>query len=444
MNNVIKNFVIAFSANINPLLSGLRKASGGFESLNSNVSKFAGLLGVAFGGGAMINTMANLGNELKNFSDLTGISSEDTSRLGSVLAKFGGSANDAMNDLKALQTAMFDSLKGEGALIEANKEFGISISNQGGKLKDSSKTLKELADQFSKMNKQSAIAAGSKLGLSESTIRLLMQGKDGVDKLFKSQDSLGKITDSEIEASKDFNSMLKDLKFAFEKISLVILKAIMPAFKSVHDVFLKVMKAFNDNGFRAVKVFGAIFGILASVKVLMIGISLAAQGVLLPFTIIATVLAAIVLILDDVWTFLEGGDSVLGDWVNKNETVKAAVEKIKEVFATIKEIVLNIVDYFKNLTFDKLIQDLGKLKDKILDSLSSPFKGWFGSDKKDIPIAKSNTNTTNNTNNTNNNNISIKQNVTTSDPKAFASETTDLIKKQLQNEVMATSGGGYQ
>ena len=440
--NVLKEFVVSFSAKVTPLMEGLKKATGGFSDLANNISKVAGLIGTALSGAVAINAAAKMGEELQNFADLTGIAANETKDLGNILEKFGGSASDAMSDLKTLNQAFYDASKGEGALVEATEKYGKVMSNQGGRLQNTRQAMSELADKMSKMNKQSALALGQKLGLSEATIRLLMQGKKGVDNLYKSQSSLGNITNQEIQSGKEFSNMLKDVKFFFEKISMVLLNALMPIMRKVHSIFTQFIKMMNRNGWQIVKILGVVAGILVGIKVTMIAISFAVSKISIPLLVIVTIITIIVLLVDDFMTFLAGGDSIIGELIKNNETLNGVVEKLRDMWNWICDKVKMVVDYFKELTLDKLIDDLKSVGSYIGKWIGGKFGFSFGDDVKKAPVASknsvSNSNTTNN-NTSNNNNVNINQNIVTNNPKQLANDTN----KELKNAIQSSSAAGY-
>ncbi|RDU70424.1 hypothetical protein CQA66_08425 [Helicobacter aurati] len=439
--NVLKEFIVSFNAKISPLMDGLKKASGGFNDLANNVSKVAGLIGAALGGAVAINAAAKMGEELQNFADLTGIAADDAKNLGDILGKFGGSASDAMNDLKNLNTAFYQATKGEGALVDATLEYGKIMSNQGGRLQNTRQAMSELADKMSKMNKQAALALGQKLGLSDATIRLLMQGKKGVDDLYKSQSSLGNITKEEIQSGKDFSNMLKDVKFFFEKISMVLLNALMPIMKKVHSIFTAFIKILNRNGWQIVKILGIVAGILVGIKITMIAISVASKAMFAPFNLVIVIIIAILLVIDDIVTYFRGGKSLIGKWIESNETLRGVVEKLKDLWDWICGTVETIKEYFENLTLDKLLSDVKEIGANI--------GKWFGKkigfisedDVQKAPISNKNINNSNTTNNNtnNNNNVSINQNIVTNNPKQLANDTN----KELATALKSSSAAGY-
>lgn len=479
----LKEFTINFNAKIKPLQEKLKEATKNINDFSSQISKMTGLLGLAFGSGAMINSMATFGNELKNFSDLTGIATEDTANLGAVLSKFGGDTSSAMNSLKSLQNAMNDAIKGEGALIDLQQKFGISISKQNGKLTDTRKALIELSTQFSKMSKANAMLAGQKLGLDDATIRLLMQGSKEVDNLLESQKELGVITAEDAKNSKDFNNILKDLRFMFEKISLMILKEVLPPLKWLFGMIKKVFAVVAGNKRVVLSFFAAIAAFLLIFKRRLLMIAVANVIAWAPFYAAVAIVAAIALIIEDIWGYLNGADSVTGaivdkikDWFNFLQPVKEAflniIQSVKQflenpswdnflnILASIKNYISEVSKAFLNMIpdsvkeffqrgLDKFFNMLNKIKETLANLIPeglintiSKVKGFLGS-SDNAPASQKINNTS--SNKTNNYNVSAKvnQNITTNNGAQVAAQASNSIGEQLRGAVIASSSGGY-
>lgn len=87
-------------------------------------------------------------------------------------------------------------------------------------------------------------------------------------------------------------------------------------------------------------------------------------------------LSAIVLILEDIFTYFEGGDSITGDiinWVKQSEKLKTVWETIKSIFELCLKAIKGIKEFFKDPSFDNVIRIVtGKQQD------SSSFLGNVG------------------------------------------------------------------
>lgn len=441
---VIKEFALKIGANVKPAQDSIKNLQNSADVVVGHLSKLAGALGVTFGAIATFNNIVNAGNELQRFSDLTGIAVDDTSALGNVLEKFGGNSQSAMNTLKNLQNAMNDYSKGSGALVDLHNQFGISISSQGGKLTNTKKALMELSDQFKNLSKQNALMAGQKLGLDESTILLLQQGSRGVEELLDGQKALGVITSQDSEDMQKFNNILIDLKQMFMKIALQLVKIVLPPLQKLVSWITKFFTLINGNRRIVLSFLSAIAIALTPILLTLTQTAIASAATFAPFYAAAAVVTAIALVIEDIWAYLQGADSITGELVKKWPVLGSIIEGIRATILTIVGYAKQIWDYFSNLTFEKLLGDIGHVKDKLLNMIPDWLKPNSWKSKNDNP--KITNNTSNNhqvANNTNNNNITFNQQISTNNPKEFAKQTNDNIKNQLSDYVRANSQGGY-
>lgn len=390
----IQEFNIDFKGNTRPLQDSMKKIQPAINNVASQFMKLGGVIAGAFAIGGGLKAVADLGSELANFEAQTGIAAEEVSYLGHALNEFGGNTQDAKADLDNLQKAFQDSLQGQGALINATKKYNIQVSNQGGKLQNIEQTYRELQKSVEKYDKATQNQILKEMGLTDASIRLIQNKKD-LESTFTTTNNKV-ITQDEIQAGKEFNVMLGEIKQMIQKIIAVGLKSLMPVFRKVFSVITAVFHILTRNGGKFLKIIGLIVIALIAVKLVTIGISLAAQGVLWPFTLIAAIVLIVLVIVDDVWTFFEGGESILGDiidvfteWLDEFPLLKAYLQMVCDFWSEIWEWIKKAFDYICNFTWDGFIEDLKNvgskiyniIKDAICNAVSSgwnAFKSFFG------------------------------------------------------------------
>ena len=184
--------------------------------------------------------------------------------------------------------------------------------------------------------------------------------------------------------------MIDVLKVIFRKVDDVI--QIFGGWTKVLGVILKVLPFIF--GAQLISSIGNVIGALRP-----IGSILAAIG--LKFNLIALAVAAVILVWEDFYTFLEGGNSVIGKVVDKidgfvdvlNEkfptATKIAAVALQALFAPIRAIVSlfrSIGTLFSSLKAGKgILNSLGDGASKFGDSFGAGFsnlKGFFQGDKK--------------------------------------------------------------
>lgn len=441
----IQEFNIAFNGTTEKLQNAMKGIKAPLQNLHNQFMKIGAAIGAAFAGGAAIKAAADLGNELANFESQTGIAGESVSDLGSIMGEFGGSAQEAMQDLDNLQKIMQESTSGQGALINATKKYGLQVSNQGGRIKNLGQVYGELQKSVSKYDKAKQNQILKEMGLTDSSIRMIMNKKNLEESLNRGSNT--SLSQDEIKAGKEFSSILTKIREMFVKIAAVILKSCMPAIKATFGFFEKIWRHLVSTGFRLVKVLGIIVGILVVIKIVMIGISLAAQGVLWPLTLIVAVVIIVVLIVEDIWTFFQGGDSITGrivakfkEWLERFPLLKKYLEMVVAFWSTIWDWIKKCFDYIMNFTWDGFINDLKNvgskiyncIKDAIVGAVKSgwdAFKSFFGfGGKADNAVKERDSQTTNNTT------INQTNNITTNNP-GVANQAQNNANKQIAKAV---------
>lgn len=444
----IQEFQVDFKGNTQGLQNAIKGIKAPLDNLAKSFAKIGGIIAGAFAVGGGVKAVADLGNELANFEAVSNVSGEAVSNLGVALSEFGGNTQDAMADLENLNNAMVESTQGQGALINVSKKYGVVLSNQKGSLKNITQIYTELQSQISKYDKGKQQQILKEMGLTKASINMIINKKN-LESSLNNFDNKS-IDSEEIKAGKEFFSIMKDIKLMFDKIAAVVLKSCMPAIKATFGFMQKVWNHLASTGFKIVKILGVIVGILITIKVVTIAISLAAQGVLWPFTLIAAIVALIVLIVEDIWTFFQGGDSITGrivakfkEWLEQHPKFKAFIDMLVNGFKAVWEWIKKAFDYITNFTWDGFINDLKNVGNAIYDAISKAisnavsagwekFKGFFGFGG-DVQGNKS----VSNTNNYDNKQVKINQtfNASNSNDMKKAGET---LKKQMQTQ---TQGG---
>jgi hypothetical protein len=188
-----------------------------------------------------LKTTSKNSESLVRLSDMTGVSTDEIQKLSYSVEHLGGSADSLKNDILNLQKTMTSPIPGQ--FNENLLMLGVATKNSQGGVRAVADVVDDLAERFGKMNSQQALQWGSKLGLSQDTIRLLQQGREGVDKLKKQAEQLGGIIPNEaLRQSIKFNQGLKDIWFSLKGITAQIGLALLPSLSRGIDKFREWLK----------------------------------------------------------------------------------------------------------------------------------------------------------------------------------------------------------
>ena len=282
--------------------------AGFAAAARSVVGLFAGIAsinGIISGFHAAVNEVTEVGNLSRELN----VNVEALDAWGHAVQRTGGTAAGFQSSLKSL-----------------SEHFGTTpaIALQ---------LLPRLASSFSKFNQFQANQYGKSLGLDQSTIYLLQQGRREVEATIKQQKELGLVTQQQVEVTRKYDNALYDAGRAYNTFFRELAVPLLPGFTKAIDYLI----THKD----------IVVGAMAA-----IGIGAVAMGTkfAIAFPEIAAVTAAIAafaLVYDDIKAFKEGRKSI-----TENFTDQAIIARVK---GWIPESVKNAASTVtSNPWFDKL------------------------------------------------------------------------------------------
>ena len=266
------------------VLKSALKVFAGFAS-------FSAILSGANGAIASIREVGHAARELN-----VDVSTLDA--WGSAVERLGGSASGFQSSLESL-----------------SQHFGTTNDI-------ALRALPKLADTFSRLNSVQARNYGKSLGLDQSTILFLQQGRREVEATITQQRQLGTVTREQVEVTNKFDNALLSLSRVFQSLQR---EAILPALPLLTKTFDYLVRHKD----------------LIEGALVAIGIAAVAMGA--SFAIanpavaaLAASLGAFVLAYEDYKAFSKGDPSFLGlvvqDYHNNERKVGNFVERIAPSF----------------------------------------------------------------------------------------------------------------
>ena len=342
---------------------GVNLAAGAMNKLTSFKNSVAGItqkltiLGTivtasSAGIGLFINNAVNQAAELDKLSQQTNTSTDALQEWGYAATQVGGDAKAVQQDLAKLQ-----------------EKFGAT-----GKSADD--MLMQMSDRLSKLSSNRALATGKAFGLSDDTILLLRKGREGVEELRKEAHKLGGVIPaSAIKRAADFKKSLAELQFAIKGITQQVALATVPALEKVVQgfklwiesnrewislglsaLFEGVIKGF-ERFVDVLRQVGTVFQpVLDYVKQFipdmegaevvsrlvtgaLTGLLVILSPLLIKLALIGAAVIAATIIFEDFFTYLEGGESVIGSLFD------AFAERFPELY----EALTRIGDFLKDV-----------------------------------------------------------------------------------------------
>lgn len=396
LGETLRNYVVGVGVRDNGVTKGLKQMGSGIKDLMGQFGLLAGATGI----GMALKSFTDMGMSISNFSNMTGIAVEDISTLGAALERFGGDSESAKNSLQSLQQGLSLAEWGQGDLLQTSAMYGVNLFNDDGSIKNAQQLLMGLADDFTHLTKAQQFSLGQKLGLDESTIQLLQQGKENIDSILSEVSSQGVIDARQARDAKKFALEINKLKRNLATLGRSIATSVMPVLQEFTKILTKIvdfLKQFDAATYAIGAGIVALGWTIKNFGKFMTVFSKSFWKANLPLMALIAGLTLLFLIVEDIYGYFNGKDSVFGDIIN-SEAVQNAIKWFKDMKEGASGIWDGLVDgfykkfdaivyIFKNLGTLLKIQLFETLND-IIDKLNSI--NFFGKklniSKFDVPV----------------------------------------------------------
>ena len=447
MNETLKQYTIAFGVNTKPLEQGIQKSESTLKKFAKTFNAIAATYFSYKVFQGVIKGFADFNTKLGQSISLSGYSSENVTALGGALKRFGGDTNSAISSLNSLNSALHDAKFGGGALIETAKKYGIAFTDSNGKLMDAETLLYSLGNQLGKYDKQTRVAIASNLGLDESIVRAFSSGNGELKKLIDNQRKFGVISKQDIKISDGFNNAILDLKDSFAGITRALARFILPMLTKLIKLATQFIEFLKRHKQLVIAFFGALLIAMTPILAVFLKMAIASATAFAPIYAVVAVVAGIAAVVEDIYYYFMGWDSVTGDLVKRFPALGKALEFIRPLVMGIADTFSAIVDWIKDPTWDKFVnifkvagdaiktyllgaldlvkQSLSWIYDKTIGLLSKMGK-WIGIGGGDTPAPAPAVVSASGGGQTNNITNNVTQNITSATPKQLADSVNSL------------------
>lgn len=248
---VLESFLIALGLKVDE--KSFQQGQNAFTGLTNSALKLGAVLASKLAIDKVVGDFKNAGTELNNFNRLTGLSTQNVQALGQALAAQGGNAQDAFAAMQKIQDLMASPITGNVGWFGDVAKLGLDPNAIIG-AQDTAEALANIAGAFEKMTPLNQRLAGQALGFDENTIRLLMKGREEVEKQLDSRDKLGVMTQKQVEDAARLTKANSELNLVFTDMGNTIAGELVPAFAELAEdftAFYRDNKDLVDSGLEA-------------------------------------------------------------------------------------------------------------------------------------------------------------------------------------------------
>lgn len=325
--------------------SSANKAEQAITSLKRSASALVALFATGWAAKAflgMIQQTALLGEKIDDTTKKIGDSAEAIQTLGYAAQLSGSSQDELVLGLKILARNAFQASKGSKEASETFAGLGVNVKDASGKLKPTTVLFTEISDAIKNMKNGTERAAYAQLAFGKSGANLLpflMEGSKSIERMRIEAHELGGVLDDELIASSaEYRDTQDKLKFAMQGIKNLIAKEMIPIFNRMANRTINWIKAnrewlklnipfYIERTVRWFKVMStAIYDAGAAISKFITNLGpggkfilgmAVALGVLaaawfMPTFGLALFIFLLGVVIDDIQTFLRGGDSLIG------------------------------------------------------------------------------------------------------------------------------------
>jgi len=347
----IRELLVAFEIDVKD--SDLGRTAKKLDTLGSKFKAVASAAALFFGAralGGFIQGTAAAAAAAGDLAQQVGITAESFQILNFAAKLTGATTEDLRISLKSLAKNAQSVVDGSATMVKAFKDLGVEVTDTNDELKSNDELLLEVGAALSAIENPTERVAKAQTVLGEASLKLLPLLSGTREELDAYLDSLrdlgGGFSTEAIEASRRFQAALGKLQFFLQGVAGDIIIKLTPAIEGFVDFVIQVSQAIGDT-VRSIKeffgqtkalrnllgvgLFGAIKKLLPIVgrfarlllinpaqvfkpfvgvlfrigRLLAIGARFARRFIL-PF-----------LIFDDILTFFEGGDSLIGRFIDR-------------------------------------------------------------------------------------------------------------------------------
>lgn len=331
--NIVESIIVKLGLDGSQYNREADKAIGKNDKLNKSVgdtdkavgavtktlAKWFSVLAVATGVTKMIDEVQKLNDELFFLEKNLGMSSQSIKNWQGAAGAMGGSAQGMTESIKSLNMGMNDFVTmGDTSLLPFMNAIGVSMVDTQGKLRKTDDVMLDLADSFSKMDREQAFSIASKMGIDEGTFNTLVQGRKEMEKMLEYQSKMYKSSEEELKASRQLAQNRALLGQHWESLKTMMANAIIPLFVKLSEIALGIFEFLQENKQAVQAVFKGIAFVVGAVLIpILAKATLAALAFIAPFApfilVVGALGAAFGLLYEDYKIWAEGGKSLF-DW----------------------------------------------------------------------------------------------------------------------------------
>jgi hypothetical protein len=334
----------------------LQEFAGQIDGVKEKLIK----LGETLAGGYMGEKIAEFvqgqieaGAQLKRTAEMLGVGTDELQRFQLAAQESGASAEDASGGLRFLNRSIGDALTGSGDAVAMFQKLGVTLKDAKGDAVPVTDVAVSIADAFAKMKSQGerTSTAMKLFGRGGATmVNMLSQGGPKIRALFGDLDTLGGAMGEDfVEKSHEAEVSQIRLNVAMTSLKSTIASAIIPFVVNVTDKVTKwvVQAAALAKHSKALKLAFDLLktaAVVGAFKALAVAATMAASAIgpllaeFMSFALPVALVYGLYLILQDLFVMMHGGQSEIGELLDRFMGVGTAAALTQQLWMAWKQV----------------------------------------------------------------------------------------------------------
>lgn len=352
MGSVIDALLITLGVDSSGVKSGMAQAENTIAASAKNImNNILAPLAAALAIGSAFKEYLAGAQAVGNLANTLNENQEDMQAWAQAVERAGGDASAFEGSLVSLNSKMLEFAQtGTSSAAPALAQLGISARDSNGNIKSSIDIMQELARVADTMDPARFQALTSSLGIDSGTLLLLKQGSISVDELVARQKLLGVYTAEDSTIATKMGNAIKDLMQVLKSISTIIMRFVLPPLTWLTDKMVEFVLFIREHEVFLRAVIAGIASVLTAIllpAMIKIGAAALANPLTWIFLIVAAAVIAVSLLIEDLYVYIKGGKSSLGEFWSMFGSGEEVAAKLSKAWTKLKDIFLVIIEYVK-------------------------------------------------------------------------------------------------
>lgn len=314
----------------------------GFRNLGAAVAGSFVVRGIQ----QFVLNMSEAGEEIGNTSEALGLSASALAEWRFIADRGGVTAEQLTAGLAAFSRQVGAAASGNSVASANFRRLGVSLRDVNGNVRPTSELFEQVGLALAALPPGAQRSAAAMRLLGRSGALLLPAFADGAEGIERARATVRAFTGGElsdfVERSKQLNDRVDVFKLGLEAIKVSIFLAAAPAVEWLVTKITAGFRAFQEftRGTQFVKV------ALVSLGAIMAVFGATSAVALLPFILMTAAALVLALAFDDVATFLRGGNSQLGLFLDR----MLGVGRGAEIATALRDAWTKVADVFNTIT----------------------------------------------------------------------------------------------